>query len=301
MSLTPYGQKQDHSTTIVGAERTSVQAVQVGDVQAAKATQENLTVRRFGTTIFLKDNVYTKTNFYIKQSRPYIPRRTLRTYLYIRFMRWAFLCYCGLCLPMPFLPDFIGWPWAAATGGLGLIWFLIFSQHMHVIYWTIPAVLSQPILPNNAQSRENDFYEFSLERVEGVYLSAKESGIGLIQRSAGSIQFQALNETAACNVRKSCYLSCCMMWTTIVAVTVSAGIFAFRFTSDMMEDAIWHQNSTLPPAILCSSVLAGMEVLVVLTLNAVRYVLYSQCFHINFDIWHNVYLYGSILEYYTFV
>ena len=231
MSLSPYQQRQDPSAPLLGAGRTSVQTVQVGSVQAAKATQENYLVRTFGKSVSLRKSIYTKTNFYIKQSRPYIPRRTLRTYLYIRCMRWVFLAYCVLCIPMPFLPDFIGWPWAAATGGVGLVWFLIFSQHMHVIYWTIPAVLSQPILSNDIQSRENEFYEFQLERVEGIYLNAKESGIGMLQRSTGSIKFQALNERAACTVRKSCCLSCCMMWATIVAVTVSAGIFAFRFTS----------------------------------------------------------------------
>ena len=231
MSVNPYRQRQDPSTPLIGAGRTCVQNVQVGNVQATKATQENVLVRTFGTTVSLRKSIYVKTNFYIKQSRPFIPRKTLRTYLYVRFMRWAFLLYCVLCIPMPFLPDFIGWPWAAATGGLGLVWFLIFSQHMHVIYWTIPAVLSQPILPDANQRRENEFYEFKLEKVEGVYLNARESGVGMLQRSSGSIKFMALNETAACTVRKSCCLSCCMMWVTIVAVTVSAGIFAFRFAS----------------------------------------------------------------------
>ena len=244
MSLSPYRQTQGPSATVVGAERTSVQAVQVGDVQAAKATKENVSVRTFGTTVSLRKSIYVKTNFYIKESRPYIPRKTLRTYLYVRFMRWAFLLYCVLCIPMPFLPDFIGWPWAAITGVLGLVWLLIFSQHMHVIYWTIPAVLSQPILPDADQRRENEFYEITSERVEGVYLTARESGVGMLQRSSGSIKFMALNETAACTVRKSRCLSCCMMWVTIAAVTVSAGIFAFRFVSDMAVDVTLKFNTT---------------------------------------------------------
>ena len=104
---------------------------------------------------------------------------------------------------------------------------------MHVIYWTLPAVLSQPILSDADQPQGNEFYEFKLERIEGIYLNARESGVGMVQSSTGSVKFMALNQTAACTVRKSCCLSCCMMWVTIVAVTVSAGIFAFRFTSDL--------------------------------------------------------------------
>ena len=244
MSLSPYQQIQDCSTTVVSAELTSVQAVQVGDVQAARATKENVLVHTFGRTVFLRQSIYVKTNFYIKESRPYIPYKTLRTYLYIHCMRWAFLLYCVLCIPMPFLPDFIGWPWAAITGSLGLVWLLIFSQHMHVIYYTIPAVLSQPILPNATQARENEFYVFQSEKIEGIYLTARDSGVGMIQRSSGSIKFMALNETAACTVRKSFFLSCCMMWVTIAAVTVSTGIFAFRLASDMAVDVTLKFNTT---------------------------------------------------------
>ena len=162
MSLSPYHQIQDYSTTVVGAELTSVQVVQVGDVQATRATKENVLVRTFGRTVFLRQSIYVKTNFYIKESRPYIPRKTLRTYLYVRFMRWAFLLYCVLCIPMPFLPDFIGWPWAAITGGLGLVWLLIFSQHMHVINFTGPSLLffhspSYRMLPNHGEMSSTNF------------------------------------------------------------------------------------------------------------------------------------------------
>ena len=234
MSLTPYGQEQLPSTTIVGVKQTSVQAIQVDNVQAARATQRNLLVRRFGTSVSLQKTTHSKTNIYIKQSRSYIPRRTLRTYLYVRYMEAFFPFYLALFFGLPFLPDFIRWPWAAVTGGLGLIWFLILSQHMHVICWTLPAVLSQPILPDATQPQENEFYEFQLERVEGVYLTARECGIGMIQSSTGSIKFMVLNQTAACTVRKSCCISCFMMWLTIAAVTVSACIFGYSFWSDRL-------------------------------------------------------------------
>ena len=234
MSLYPYRQSQDLSDPHLEQGQTTVQAVQVGEVQAARAAQERIQVRTFGKYVTLRDSIYSKTNFYIKQSRPYIPHKKLRTYFYIRFMRWVFLIYCVLCIPMPFVPNFM-WPWSAVTGGIALIWLLIFAQHMHVVYWTIPQVLSQPIWPDNVQSSGNDFYEFTLERVEGVYLRARDSGIGIVQAASGSIEFQALNETAACRVRRSRCLSCCMLWVTIVAVAVSAGIFAFRFSANYAQ------------------------------------------------------------------
>ena len=243
MSVYPYRQSQGLSDPLLEQGQTTVQAVQVGEVQAARAAQERIQVRKFGKSVSLRDSIYSKTNFYIQQSRPYIPHKKLRTYFYIRFMRWVFLIYCVLCIPMPFVPNFM-WPWAAATGGIALIWLLIFAQHMHVVYWTIPQVLSQPIWPDDVQSSENDFYEFTLERVEGVYLTARDSGIGIVQAASGSIKFQALNETAACKVRKSCCLSCCMLWVTIVAFSVSVGIFVFRFSANLAQQMAPQFNVT---------------------------------------------------------
>ena len=239
MSANPYRQRQDPSTPLLGERIVTVEAVQVDGVQAAKATQVRSQLSKFGRTVFLRKSIYVKTNHYIEQSRPYIPQRRLRTYFYIRFMRWVFLIYCVLCIPMPFVPNFM-WPWSAVTGGIGLIWLMIFAQHMHVVYWTIPQVLSQPILSDVVQPRENDFYVYTRERVEEVFLSAWDSGIGIVQSASGSasasIKFQALNETAARTVRASSCLSCCMLLVTILVITLSAIVFAARFSAALAEE-----------------------------------------------------------------
>ena len=71
-----------------------------------------------------------------------------------------------------------------------------------------------------------------------------------------------LNETAACTVQKSCCMSCTAMWMTIVAISLSAGIFGYSFWSDRLVK-MYHHSSTLPPAILTSSVHVGINVVLI--------------------------------------
>ena len=153
----------------------------------------------------------TPTSISIKTSRLYIPYGKLRTYWYIRYMVGAFIFYICLIPPMPFLRDFIGWPWAFVTGVIGMVWFVIFVQHAHVICWTIPKVLSQPILPDSKQPDPNEYYEIKVDQLEGIFLQAKDSGIGILAAASGSIKIQALNETAAAMLEPILYsplLSC---------------------------------------------------------------------------------------------
>ena len=125
----------------------------------------------------------------------YIPRRTLRTYLYVRYMKFVFLFYLALCCPLPFMPDFIACPWAVVMGGLGLICMApnLLPAHPHPLLdhpCCSFAAHSPGCYPTTA-ARENEFYKFQLERVEGVYLTSRECGIGMIQSSTGSIKFMA--------------------------------------------------------------------------------------------------------------
>ena len=92
-----------------------------------------------------------------------------------------------------------------------MVCFVIFVQHAHVICWTIPKVLSQPILPDSKQPDPNEYYEIKVDQLEGIFLQAKDSGIGILAAASGSIKIQALNETAAAMLEPILYsplLSC---------------------------------------------------------------------------------------------
>lgn len=153
------------SSSDEGLTNISVQTARVGDMDLGRAVKEKVTVTmpESGSSATVRNNIYSKTNFYIKESRRFIPGSTLRTYLYFRFMQWIFLVYCVLVLPMPFAPFYVGWPWALAAGVLGMVWLVIFGQHAHVIRRTIPQVLSQPIFPDSEQQDENAVYEIKLK------------------------------------------------------------------------------------------------------------------------------------------
>ena len=198
--------------------------------------QDKLTVSmpESGMSVIVRNNIYSRTNFIIKESRRFIPGATLRTYLYFHFMPWIFLAYFTLFLLMPFVPFYVGWPWALATGVIGMVWLVIFVQHAHVIRCTIRKVLSQSILPDSEQEDENAVYELKLERVEGRYLQAKNSGVGVLAttKDSASEQFHVLNTTAAAKIKMTVVCSIVCLIFTIIALCVSGGVFAFRLSID---------------------------------------------------------------------
>ena len=218
---------------IASQTNTSVLVARVDDVELGHAAGEAVTVTKIpGRLTVLRNDVYIHTNFYIKTSRPYIPHGKLRTYWYIRYMVGAFVFYFGLIPPVPFLPDFIGWPWALVTGVIGMVWFVIFVQHAHVVCWTIPKLLSQPVLPDSKQPDPNEYYEIKVDRLEGIFLRAKNSGVGIWAAASESIKIQALNETAAYNVKTSAVLSVVCLIITIISLVVSVGVFCGRIVTD---------------------------------------------------------------------
>ena len=210
----------------------TVHAANQGNVELLEA-QKNVTVLPPGSPVKLPNNSYIQTNYYIQTSRSYIPGRTLRTYWYIRFMRWAFIVYISLSFPMLFVPTDIGWPWALVAGVLRTVWLVIFGQHAHVVCWTIPKVLSQPIVPDSStQGTGNAFHEIKVEHLKGAYLQAKDAGVGISVAASGSIQFQVLNKSVARNIGLSALSSIVCLIVTIIALCASVGIFVYGIVTE---------------------------------------------------------------------
>ena len=117
---------------------------------------------------------------------------------------------------------------------IGMVWLVVFAQHAHVIRRTIRKVLLQPILPDSTQEDENAVYEFKLERVEGRYLQARNSGIGVLATSkdSASEQLHVLNKTAAAKIKKTVVCSIVCLIIAILGLCVSGAIFAFRLAID---------------------------------------------------------------------
>ena len=63
---------------------TAATHVTVGDVAAGQVEQQMMTVNPTGEIAFVPTFVYTNTNFYIRQSRQYIPSKKLRVFINFR-------------------------------------------------------------------------------------------------------------------------------------------------------------------------------------------------------------------------
>ena len=226
MALATNREKND---SILVAADTAVTQVTVGDVTAGHVEQQVVTVKSIGgKPVHISDAMYTRTNFYIRCTREYIPSRKLRVFVNFRWFFWIMTTV--LCTQFTFLllPSCLLGLLEPTGGGslaclvlslftiLSLIpTFIVFCQHLHVVCWTIPWVLRQPVIPK--MTKDNDHLEIAVTSLEGVYLRAHNSGIGLVSQTTGKIKFQVL----------SCHAFWKIQWARSVSIFLAGMTFLF--------------------------------------------------------------------------
>ena len=211
------------------AGNVSAEKVTVGDVQAAHVEQQKVTVRETGHTVYLRNEVYTKANFYIKVSRPYITSKKLRLFKHFRWFQTIILTsmffqigsLAGVTGVLPtYQPDFINSLVCLVLSGATLLslmpLLILFSQHLHVIRWTIPWVLRQPIMKDANFS--NKHLEVAVTSLEGVLLSARQRGVGQVTERTGKIKLQVLGGPAVKKIK--CAVATSITFTVIVLASI---------------------------------------------------------------------------------
>lgn len=178
-------------------ERNQRTVVATGDTAAALVDREVFKVEEFGKTVSLKDNIYTRSNFYIRQSRPYVHGRKLTQYIHISGTQWVFLIlfFISFASPTTFILAF-------AMSGLGLVFFLVFLQHMYVNVKTMPPVLRQPRVSNSWLQTDNAFFEITLEKYTALFAASKDAGIGVQVKGKGTVRLQIFTQAAVVRMKK---------------------------------------------------------------------------------------------------
>ena len=102
--------------------------------------------------------------------------------------------------------------------------FIVYCQHLHVVCWTIPWVLRQPVIPN--LTNDTDHLEIAITSREDVYVRAHNSGSGLEIQKTGKIRFHVLSSNATSNIHLARIFSIffavmtffMMIWATLVFI-----------------------------------------------------------------------------------
>ena len=168
------------------------------DVEALLLEGHKFQVREFGERVFVQRNIYSRTNFYIEQSRNYVGDRKLTKYLYLAFLQWVFLILFLISFAAPANPIF-----AFVMGAIGILFLLIFTQHMYVNIKTMPYVLKQPSVPNHLMNSANTFIEITMEKYGAVFAASQRAGIGYIVAGKGTVQFQVFKQQTV-GIMKNC-------------------------------------------------------------------------------------------------
>ena len=193
-------------TPLLLAGNASREQVRVGGVEGERTSCQTVSVQDRGETILFRDSasVYDKTNFYIRQTRQYIPTRKLQVFLNFKWLIWitflAVTVQSLILLITTFMLGRSGLDIVVTATSLGIstitllscvLVLIVYYQHLHVIFRTIPWVLSQPVVPN--LNSGNKHLEIAVTNLESVYLSAHNRGIGLVSQSSGKVKFQVLS------------------------------------------------------------------------------------------------------------
>ena len=169
--------------------------------EAGVLTGERVEVKEFGRTVSTDSYMYGKTNFFIKQSKPYVGNRTLTEYVYIKWLHWMYIPVFLATLFVLFSEHY-----AFVMLGVNLIILAIYAQNMYVNVYTMRYVLKQPSLPDNQLKRANTFFEVTLEEFAAVYVISHRAGLGQVFSARGTVKLQVFRKSTV-QVMKNCVIT----------------------------------------------------------------------------------------------
>ena len=188
--------------------------------------QDRIEIKNTTQKVWIRNNIYDRTNHYIKASHGYIPKdkeRKLTCYWYFVGLQWIFLVVfvIGLVSPSHFIFAFI-------MGGISTLAIVVFSQHMYVVITTIPIILKLPHLADSAMNSENSFFEISLEKYTAVFAASPDTAVGVGVKTKGTIKIHVLSTRARLKVMYTIMVSTLALVASIFIVIYCFALGVYR-------------------------------------------------------------------------
>ena len=185
-----------------GAVASNEEHFRGGGVEGGRSQHQAVTVTPTGRNVRVRDDMYSNTNFYIQQSRPYLPSRDLHTYIYFRgFSQITYVLLIVAFTLLTVTTILVKTMRPAIFVQLGGVIFLcllpftlVYIQHLKVVIRTIPWVLRQPTVANMAHG--NQHLEVAVTNMESTYVTARNIGIGFTSQTSGKFHIQVLSSSA---------------------------------------------------------------------------------------------------------
>ena len=207
-----------------------------GPVTVSSANHTQVSVQDVGRSVDVGTAPHMQANHFIKQTRKYFPRSKLRTYLWAGFSQFrAVVSLIYIACSLGAL-SILGGDYKIVPGCLlvlAVVWIAVFAQHEVVNRKTLPVVFRQPTI--NGQRSLNAFYRVTVTELSGLTLENYRAGIGYVQLSGGSVEFQAFNRQAIGNIKRARVFSRGMLY----GFTVMALLNIFFLIADplgLIED-----------------------------------------------------------------
>ena len=185
----------------ISVDKSTSRYIANQEAGVAFSEQERIEIKETGNVVWVKQNIYDRTNHYIIASHGYVPenlKRKLSCYVHVTGLQWFFLVafVIGLISPAHFVFAFL-------MAGFSIVFFVVFCQHMYVVFTTIPLMLKLPHLPNNAMEHVNSFFEISLEKYTAMFAASTDTAVGVDVKTKGTIKIHVLSTRARRQVKST--------------------------------------------------------------------------------------------------
>ena len=208
------------------AERQPILPEQAEEVEAGVITGERVEVKEFGRTVSTDPYMFGKTNFFIKQSRPYVGNRTLTEYVYIKWLHWLYIPVFISSLFVLFNENF-----AYVMLGVNLVILAIYLQNMYVNVYTMRYVLKQPSFPDNQLKRANTFFEITQEEFAATYAVSHRAGLCQVLHARGRVKIQVFRHSTM-QVMKYCVIISTVCFISALFLVVYCLVWGILKTSE---------------------------------------------------------------------
>ena len=186
-------QNREQDGNVFKAQTTRAQVYETADVTAGKASRIEIFITESGKNVNVPNDPYARTNFFVDQSRQYVPNVRLRKYVSFGRMNTFFCIFLAFHLGMLLFLlcgiQFFGIPVAVITLIIDIIPLVVYSQHVSVNKNTIPWLLKFPV---EKQDTLNKHFEVEIAAMETIFVEAKKAGLGAFVTVGGKAKMKIM-------------------------------------------------------------------------------------------------------------
>ena len=212
--------------------------VQAGNVTGAHIDHTDLKIKDVTVRVVVPPNCFSMTNHMVRQMKDYLPSGvTLKCFLFFPYLHWIIFTTFLLSFSAIFT-----WILSALVFCAVLVCFALTCQYVHVCRKSLPWLRLVPVI--DGMTLLNSHIEVEVNHIEGVYLRAREAGLGQMVASSGRIKLIVMKPKMARYIARSRRVSILLFLFGLVALIFTTIFLISNFL-------VFYYNNCLSGIVFC--------------------------------------------------